>query len=170
MLIPEYKMQQTKTISKLENRENKYRSTGCCKTPGQLWKPWTDLFLGVLLLFLCSFDCQIWAIYHFGPLSPWEWFFLFENLILKKGHISGLAKIDSIFVGWILRVANFDFNYLRHFLINFKNSCGYFAANFLNFLKHPQLFQLGWFWRKLWPKIRKNKKLEKMPIWANPEI
>ena len=113
------------------------------------------------MLFLCSFDCQIWAIYHFGPLSPWEWFFLFEKLILKKGHISGLAKIDSIFVGWILRVANFDFNYLRHFLINFKNSCGYFAANFLNFLKHPQLFQLGWFWRKLWPKIRKNKKLEK---------
>ena len=130
-------------------------TTGCCKTSGQLWKPLTDSFLRVLLLILCSFDCQIWAIFHFGSPSPWEWIIFVENLILKKGHISGLAQIDSIDAGWILRVANFNFNYLRHFLINFKNSCGHFVANFLNFLKHPQLFQLGWLWRKLWPKIRK---------------
>ena len=38
-----------------------------------------------------------------------------------------------------MRVANFDLNYLRHFLINFKSSCAFFAANFLNFLEHPKL-------------------------------
>ena len=127
-----------------------HTTTGCCKTSGQLWKSLTDSFLSVLLLILCSFDCQIWAIFHFGSPSPWEWIISVENLIMKKSHISGLAQIDSIDAGWILRVANFNFNYLRHFLINFKNSCGHFVANFLNFLKHPKLFEFAWFWRKLW--------------------
>ena len=43
-------------------------STGCCKTSGQLWKPLCDSFLGVFFLFFCSFDCQLWAIFHFGTL------------------------------------------------------------------------------------------------------
>ena len=106
-------------------------------------------------MFICFFECQLWAIFHLGTLCPWKWFFFVENLILKKGHISGLAKIDSIFSGWNLRVAKFDFNYFRHFLIDFGNSCCHFAAKFLNFLKHPQLFQFEWFWKKLWPKIGK---------------
>ena len=55
----------------------------------------------------------------------------------------------------LLRVANFGINYLRHFFINFKKFCAYLAANFLNFSKHPQLFTFWWFWRKVWPKIRK---------------
>ena len=41
-------------------------------------------------------------------------------------------------------VANFDLNYLGCFLIDFKNSCAYLVANFLNFSKLPQLLQLGW--------------------------
>ena len=67
-------------------------------------------------------------------------------------------------------VANFAFNYLRHFFINFENCCTHFAANFLNFLKHPQHFQFEWFWRILGTKTQKIKKCENMPIWANPEI
>ena len=35
--------------------------------------------------------------------------------------------------------------------------CAYLAANFLNFPKHPQLFTFWWFWRKVWPKIRKSR-------------
>ena len=42
--------------------------TGCCKTSGQLWKPLCDSFLVVFFLFFCSFDCQLWAIFHFGTL------------------------------------------------------------------------------------------------------
>ena len=39
------------------------------------------------------------------------------------------------------RVANFRFNYLSHFTINFQNSGAHLAANFLNFPKHPKLFE-----------------------------
>ena len=42
-----------------------------------------------------------------------------------------------------MRVANFGLNYLSHFCLEFQNSCGYCVANFLNFLKHPQLLHLG---------------------------
>ena len=45
------------------------RYTGCCKTSGQLWKPVTDAFFKVFLMFLSSFDCQLWAIFHFGTLN-----------------------------------------------------------------------------------------------------
>ena len=45
---------------------------GCCKTSVKLCKPFCDTFLGVILLFLCSFDCQIWAIFHFGTLWLWK--------------------------------------------------------------------------------------------------
>ena len=135
---------------------NTFRScTGCCKTSGQLCKLLCDSFLGVFFLFFCSFDCQIWAIFHSGTLWPWEWIFFVENIIMKKCKISGLAQIGSSFPGWILRVANFGVNYLRHFFINSKNSCAHFAPIFLHFPKHSQLLTFGWFWRKLWPKIRK---------------
>ena len=43
-------------------------NTGCCKTTGKLWQHITETLYGVFLLFLCSFDCQIWAIFHFGSL------------------------------------------------------------------------------------------------------
>ena len=48
-------------------------STGCCKTTGKLWQHVTETLYGVFLLFLCSFDCQIWAIFHFGTLWLWKW-------------------------------------------------------------------------------------------------
>ena len=43
-----------------------------------------------------------------------------------------------------MTVANFDLNYLSYFIMNFKNSCAYLVANFLNFVKLPQHLQLGW--------------------------
>ena len=46
-----------------------FQYTGCCKTSGQLWKPVTDAFFEVFLMFLGSFDCQLWAIFHFGTLN-----------------------------------------------------------------------------------------------------
>ena len=79
----------------------------------------------------------------------------FRNLILKKGHISGLAQIDRFSDFLVLGVANFRINYLRQFSFNFENSCAHFAANFLNFSKHTQLFTFGWFWRKLWTNNQK---------------
>ena len=54
-----------------------------------------------------------------------------KNLILKKDKILGMAWIGLISADWNFRVANFGFNYLRHFSINFGNSCAHLAANFL---------------------------------------
>ena len=42
--------------------------TGCCKTSVKLWKHITETLYGVFFVFLGSFDCQIWAIFHFGTL------------------------------------------------------------------------------------------------------
>ena len=44
------------------------KTTGCCKTTGKLWQHITETLYGVFLVFLGSFDCQIWAIFHFGTL------------------------------------------------------------------------------------------------------
>ena len=42
--------------------------SGCCKTAGKLWQHITETLYGVFLVFLGSFDCQKWAIFHFGTL------------------------------------------------------------------------------------------------------
>ena len=68
-----------------------------------------------------------------------------EILSHIKGQISGLAQIDIFSDFLVLGVANFRINYLRQFSFNFENSCAHFAANFLNFSKHTQLFTFGWF-------------------------
>ena len=40
----------------------------CCKASVKLWKHITETLYGVFFVFLSSFDCQIWAIFHFGTL------------------------------------------------------------------------------------------------------
>ena len=62
------------TCSGSDNKCSMYTSrfrkshTGCCKTTGKLWQHITETLNGVFLVFLGSFDCQIWAIFHFGTL------------------------------------------------------------------------------------------------------
>ena len=43
-------------------------TTRCCKTSVKLWKHITETFYGVFLVFLGFYDCQLWAIFHFGTL------------------------------------------------------------------------------------------------------
>ena len=93
-----------------------------------------------------------------------------KNLILKKSKILEVASNGSISANWVFRVANFGFNYLRHFSVDFQNSCAHLTANFLNFWKHPKHFRLERFWRELWTKKHKNQKSDNMPYWATPEI
>ena len=76
-----------------------FTNTGCYKTSGKLCKLLSDSFLEVFFLFFCSFDCQIWAIFHSGTLWPCECIFFVENIIMKKCKISGLAQIGSFFPG-----------------------------------------------------------------------
>ena len=58
--------------------------------------------------------------------------------------------------------ANFDLKYLSYFWINFQNSCDFHVANFLNFLKLPQLLHIEW---TLFEKMTKNK--VKSDLWDN---
>ena len=91
----------------------------------------------------------------------------FINLTYKKGKIFRGGSNWPIFSFIFWGVANFKFNFLSHFLINFKNSCAYFDANFLNFLKHPQLFNFWCFWMKLCKKQGKSA-LQKMGQFEPP--
>ena len=79
-----WKIEKQSVISRLESMVQrkeyfdsiceKYKSptrckkSGCCKTTGKLWQQITETLYGVFLVFLGSFDCQIWAIFHFGTL------------------------------------------------------------------------------------------------------
>ena len=110
-----------------------------------------------------------------GEISFWYFWTIevrkkLKNLILKKSKILEVASNGSISANWVFRVANFGFNYLRHFSVDFQNSCAHLTANFLNFWKHPKHFRLERFWRELWTKKHKNQKSDNMPYWATPEI
>ena len=87
-----------------------------------------------------------------GALSFW---YFWPIGIRKKEEFLGWLKLAH-FQLHFLGGANFKFNFLSHFLINFKNSCAYLGANFLNFMKHPQLFKFWCFWMKLWKKQGKS--------------
>ena len=88
---------------------------------------------------------------------------MFENLIFKKSKISGVALNGSISADWLFRVANFGFNYLRHFFNNFANSCAHLVAccKFPEFFKTPPTFIIWWFWRELWTKKQKKSDIRK---------
>ena len=81
-----------------------------------------------------------------------------------------MAWNGSISADWIFRVANFGFNYLRHFFNNFANYCAHLTVNFLNFWKHPKHFILERFLKGVMDKKHKIQKSENMPFWANPDI
>jgi len=82
-----------------------------------------------------------------GKISFWHfqtiWLrIFFLNLIPKKRKILGVAQNGSISDDWIFRVANFLLNYCRHFFNNIANTYAHLVANFLNFSKHPQHYNL----------------------------
>ena len=87
----------------------------------------------------------------------------FINLTYKKGKIFRGGSNWPIFSFIFWGVANFKFNFLSHFLINFKNSCAYPGANSLNFLKHPSFLNFDVF---EWSYGRKKENLQ-FRKWAN---
>ena len=124
--------------------------TGCSQKGGSVQHPLNPLFFGLFPMFGAYFDHSFW--YFLATLLKKSW----KTSSSKKGYISGLAQIGSFSADWNLGVANFGFNYLGHFSINFENFCAHFAANFLNFMIEPQHFKFAWFLRMLWPKNQKN--------------
>ena len=70
--------------------------TGCCKTSVKLWKHITETLYGVFFVFLGSFDCQIWAIFHFGTVWANGWKISWKIWPWKKAR----------FQGWLI-LANF---------------------------------------------------------------
>ena len=117
-----------------------YRVSGLSCPEAGGCKP--DILIGFLDVFSLFAPCKVGAI-SFRYSWTTGIIIKFRNLILKKGHISGLAQIDRFSDFLVLGVANFRINYLRQFSFNFENSCAHLAANFLNFSKHTQLFTFG---------------------------
>ena len=72
--------------------------TGCCKTTGKLWQHITETLFGVFLLFLGSFDCQIWAIFHFGTLWANEWKKSLKIWPWKKAGFQGWLKLANFLI------------------------------------------------------------------------
>ena len=91
------------------------------------------------------------------------------NLTYKKGKIFRVGSNWPIFSFTFWGVANFKFNFVSHFLINFKNSCAYLGANFLNFLKPPPAFKIWMFLNKVMQETRKICTTENGTIWAAPK-
>ena len=146
-----------------------YTTTGCCKTSGQLCKLLCDSFLGVFFLFFCSFDCKIWAIFHSGTLWQWRWIFFVENIIMKNARFQGWLRLAHF--SWL----NFEGCQLwrqlsETFLHQFwKFLCPYCC----NSPEFSITFPTSYNWlilKEVVTKNQKNKKLQNMLIWANPEI
>ena len=114
--------------------------TGCSQKGGMQYVPLNLLFLGLFLMF--------WAFlpFNLGDFS----FSYFWGIWLKKKQISSSKKVrlkdwlklPPISAAWIFGVAYFRFHYLRHFSISFKNSWAHIVANFLKFLKLPNILYL----------------------------
>ena len=90
----------------------------------------------------------------------------FINLTYKKGKIFRGGSNWPIFSFIFWGVANFKFNFLSHFLINFKNSCAYLGEYFLKFL-NP--FYILMFLNKVMQETRKICTTENGSIWATPK-
>ena len=72
--------------------------TGCCKTTGKLWKYITETLYGVFFVFLGSYDCQIWAIFHFGTLWAYGWKKSWKIWPWKKARFQGWLKLADFMV------------------------------------------------------------------------
>ena len=72
--------------------------TGCCKTTGKLWQHITETLYGVFLVFLGSFDCQIWAIFHFGTLWAYGWKKSWKIWPWKKARFQGWLKLANFLI------------------------------------------------------------------------
>ena len=77
-----------------------------------------------------------------GPNYSWR------NLFWESHHQSWFS------VSFQIGVANFNFNFLSHFCINFQNLCAHHQEEILRFPKHPQKSS---FWWVLAEKTAKNK-------------
>ena len=73
-------------------------STGCCKTSGKLWKHIIETLYGVFFVFLGPFDCQIWAIFHFGTLWTYGWKKSWKIWPWKKARYQGWLKLANFLI------------------------------------------------------------------------
>ena len=73
-------------------------TTGCCKTSGKLRKHITETLYGVFFVFLGSYDCQIWAIFHFGTLWAYGWKKSWKIWPWKKARFQGWLKLADFMV------------------------------------------------------------------------
>ena len=96
----------------------------------------------ILCMILVTYYYNCIAIIHVGCTYSWR------NLFWESHHQSWFS------VSFQIGVANFNFNFLSHFCINFQNLCAHHQEEILRFPKHPQKSS---FWWVLAEKTAKNK-------------
>ena len=79
-------------------RNTWFISTGCCKTSVKLWEHIIETLYGVFFVFLGSFDCQIWAIFHFGTLWAYGWKKSLKIWPWKKARFQGWLKLANFLI------------------------------------------------------------------------
>ena len=73
-------------------------TTGCFKTSCKLRKHITETLYGVFFVFLGSYDCQIWAIFHFGTLWAYGWKKSWKIWPWKKARFQGWLKLANFLI------------------------------------------------------------------------
>ena len=92
------------------------------------------------------------------------WFLTLSNIQLAQYFLRILLRVLNSSVTFQMWVANFNFNYLSHFCINFENSCAHHQEEILTIPKHPQKSSF-WWW--LAEKTAKNEVAPKIEYQNN---
>ena len=71
------------------------------------------------------------------------WLSSLESSKLYASCMQCNAIFKSVIVLYFFRVANFNFNFLSHFCIDFENLCAHHREEVLRIPKHPQLVMFG---------------------------
>jgi len=108
------------------------------------------LFFAVFLANTHQKD-DFWGCFGNLRISSWWWAQRFWKLMQKwlrklklKLALLTQKSFSCLSVTFQLRVANFKFNFLSHFCINFQNLSAHHQEEFLRIPKHSQLAKFEW--------------------------
>ena len=111
------------------------------------------IIFGVVLESLCRISSWWLAQRFWKPMQKW-----LRKLKLKLATL--IWKVtDSQKIDFCVLSANFNFNFLSHFCIDFENLCAYQQEEILTIPKHPQKSS---FWWVLAKKTAKNEVAQKL--------
>ena len=131
---------------------------------------WYSILVATLFFAVFSANTHqkddFWGCFGNLRISSWWWAQRFWKLMqkwlrkLKLKLATLIWKVtDSQKIDFCVQSANFNFNFLSHFCINFENLCAHQQEEILTIPKHPQKSS---FWWVLAKKTAKNEVAQKL--------